>query len=111
MNSAAKIITNRQVGVRSYWFSLALSPYQWAINGLIFSILLSSLFVVIVTNEARINFQNLEQAHSQQDQLKTQYGQLVLEKSTLLTQARIEKLAQNQLQMSLPKAKKMVVLK
>lgn len=111
MNSAAKVITREYTGTRLSWLSLAASPYQWVINGLIFSIMLSSLFVVIVTNEARINFQNLQHAQTQQDQLKTQYGQLVLEKSTLLTQARIEELAQSKLQMSAPKTQKMVVLK
>lgn len=111
MNSAAKVITRQYTGTRLSWLSLTASPYQWVVNGLIFLILLSSLLVVIVTNEARVNFQNLQHAQSQQDQLKTQYGQLVLEKSTLLTQARIEELAQSKLQMTAPKTKKMVVLK
>lgn len=111
MNSAARLL-NEQVIERSWSFSVvSSSPLQWIVNGLLLAILLSSLAIVYVTNQTRSYTQQLQTMQQTQDAVHEQYGQLLLERSTLATGARIEQIAQQKLSMETPKLRKVVVIK
>lgn len=54
-----------------------------------------------------IQYQNLQQV---QQQYQVQYGRLLLEQSAWSTQSRIQRIAQNKLNMTMPVAKKIVMV-
>jgi cell division protein FtsL len=110
MNSAAKLI-NEQVVIGGWsWSFVKVSTYQFSINMLLTGLLFSALSVVYVTNMSRNYTQQAEHSLHSQNTMQVEYGQLLLEKSTLSSQARIEKLAKKQLNMQIPKTKQVIVV-
>ena len=110
MNSAARALNNGFSITRINWISIANTPYQWAVQCFIMLILISGLAQVIVSNNTRDLYQQVQAAQSAQDKLQVQYTQLTLENSTLLTQARIEQQAHDRYGMKQPKKKELLVL-
>jgi cell division protein FtsL len=63
-----------------------------------------------MTNANRSLNATLQQTFVERDQLHKEWERLLLEKSTLLMQARIQTLAENQLDMVVPEGKAVVVI-
>ncbi len=62
----------------------------------------SSLGVVFSTHQARLLFVELQGLQKVRDEMNTQWGRLQLEQSTWATHGRIEKIANNKLEMVIP---------
>lgn len=62
----------------------------------------SSLGVVFSTHQARLQFVELQGLQKVRDEMNTQWGRLQLEQSTWATHGRIEKIANNKLEMVIP---------
>lgn len=90
MQSDAKARTAR----RAHWW--------WAIAALWLVNLVSALVVVGVTQQVRQDIGQLEQLRRESAELEVQWGQYLLERSTLASYARVEKKAREQLNMKVP---------
>lgn len=101
MNAAARLFNEGQLS-RSWVISLFFTRFQFWLCALIFVVLFSALSLVYVTNLSR----SLRALHAQQmiefDHLHVQWGQLLLEKSSLTRQSRLQEIAYEKLQMSMP---------
>jgi cell division protein FtsL len=109
MNAAARLL-NQGALSRSWVISLFLSRFQFVLFSCVFAILISALGLVYMTNATRSLNANLQQTLSERDRIHIQWGQLLLEKSSLLMQARIQVLAQDKLNMVIPEGKAVVVI-
>lgn len=77
----------------------------WLLN------IVSALAVVSVTQEVRKNIGELEQLRLESAQLKVQWGQYLLEQSTLASFSRVERQAEERLGMQIPSAEQIVLVK
>ena len=68
------------------------------------AVLASSLGVVYGKQQARNRFNELQKLTTQRDDLDIEWGQLQLEQSTWATQSRVERVAQEELDMRTPAA-------
>lgn len=75
------------------------------------AVLASAVGVAYAKHEARKLFVELQQLYAVRDALDVEWGQLQLEQSTWATDARIERLAHQQLHMRRPPAEAVVVIK
>jgi cell division protein FtsL len=82
-----------------------------ALAGLWVLILISALAVSYSVHEARRLTATSQQLQAEQDRLQTEWGQLLLERSTWGSYARVERLAREQLEMKLPEKDERVVVK
>ena len=78
---------------------------------LIVAILISSFAVVCVKDMNRRLFSELQSSQTSYNQLTVKRGQLLLEQSTWGTPARVQQVAQTQLQMRLPSSAKIVMVR
>lgn len=62
----------------------------------------TALGVIYTAHRSRELFRTLEQARRDQNEIQIEWRQLLLERSTLSAHARVEEIAGQQLQMSLP---------
>jgi cell division protein FtsL len=93
---------------RNHWFSL--SETNVVISCLSFLILCSAFGVIYFKDLNRrsfIEYQNLQQARQQYE---VEWGKLLLEQSTWSTQARIQEVAEQQFNMTLPRLDDVVLL-
>lgn len=109
MNAAARLL-NQGALSRGWVVSLFLTRFQMTLFILIMAILFSALGLVYVTNSARSINANMQQLLMERDHLHVQYGQLLLEKSTLLMQARIQTVAEDRLGMVMPEGESLVMI-
>ena len=65
-------------------------------------LLVSAVGVVWAKQQSRNQFVELQRLEKERDQLDTEWGQLRLEQSTLVTYGRIEKIAREELHMVVP---------
>jgi cell division protein FtsL len=70
---------------------------------LLIAVVLSALSVVTSQHKARKLYVDLQQEKDSAQKIEVEWGQLQLEQSTLVTLARIEKIATQRLQMQHPK--------
>jgi cell division protein FtsL len=75
------------------------------------ALIASSLAVVIITYESRVDFNHLEDLRREQNKLQVILGQYLLEESTWASFNRIEKIASERLQMKVPKAERIIMIK
>jgi cell division protein FtsL len=75
------------------------------------ALIASSLAVVVVTYESRAEFNYLEDLKREQNKLQVILGQYLLEESTWASFNRIEKIASERLQMQVPKAERIIMIK
>lgn len=71
-------------------------PLMWCV------LLISAVGVVWAKQQSRNQFVELQRLEKERDQLDTEWGQLRLEQSTLVTYGRIEKIAREDLHMVVP---------
>lgn len=84
---------------------------QWAVLGCLLAILGSAVTVVFLAQQSRLLFGELEFSRKLQYQLDSQWNRLILERSTLLSPAHVERVAHKKLGMSLPPPEEVVVVK
>lgn len=84
---------------------------QWAMVGCLLAILGSAVTVVFLAQKTRLLFGELESARKLQYQLDSQWNRLILERSTMLSPANVERVAKQKLGMSLPAPREVVVVK
>lgn len=82
----------------------------WLFLGLTLLTLFSSLFVVFAAYENRLAYAELRKLEQQQIQYEVEWGQLLLERSTLASPNRIEKIARESLQMQVVSPKQVKVV-
>ena len=109
MNAAARLFNQGQLS-RSWVISLFLTGFQFWLCILIFTVLFSALSLVYVTNLSRSLHAWQAQQTIESDRLHVQWGQLLLEKSSLTRQSRLQDIAHEKLQMSTPDAQHQVVI-
>jgi cell division protein FtsL len=81
-----------------------------AIAALWVAVLASSLGVVYAKHEARSRFNELQKLTLQRDELDIEWGQLQLEQSTLATHSRVERMARDDLHMSIPQVNELRIV-
>jgi len=109
MNAAARLY--HQGGLsRSWVFSILWARLEFSLFALIFSVLMSALSLIYVTNSVRGLNAGMQQSLIEHDQLHIQQGQLLLEKSTLMMQAHIQKVAEKNLEMVVPDTKTVIMV-
>ena len=109
MNTAARLLT-QGVLPRSRVISVFVDKSQLSVLAVAISVLLSALCVIYMTNTTRSLTANLQQTFAERERLHVQWGQLLLEKSTWIMQARIQNLAEGKLGMLIPDGKSVVVV-
>lgn len=83
---------------------LALSAGNLLLGLLLLAVLITAGVVVSVKDMNRRLFSDLQNLQQTRDELTIEHGQLLLEQTTWSTQARIQAIAQEQLQMVIPTA-------
>lgn len=101
MNAAAKVINQGNL-FNGQLAKMHMSKSFYFLFVLMVAILISALAVIYSTNSYRSTFSMVEQEEQQTHVLQLQWGQLLLEQSSLATPARVEELAVKQLKMTLP---------
>jgi cell division protein FtsL len=109
MNAAARLL-NQGVLSRGWVISIFLHRSQMPLVVVAFGVLMSALSVIYITNNVRSLNANIEQTLIERQQLHVQRGQLLLEKSTWIMQARIQHVAEGKLGMMIPDHKSVVVV-
>jgi cell division protein FtsL len=109
MNAASRMF-NQGVISRGWAFSFLLARTQLSILFLSVAVLASALSIVYVTNMSRGYNAGVQQALTENDQMHVQWGQLLLEKSTWMTQAHVQKVAEDKLGMAFPDSKSIVII-
>ncbi|MBL4647493.1 MAG: cell division protein FtsL [Gammaproteobacteria bacterium] len=109
MNAASKALAQTSLN-RGHLFSIILSPQLIITSLLAVAIFLSGLTIVYNKNIYRDLFIQLHSQQQQTDNLQTTWSQLLLEQSTWSRQARIQRIANQQLNMFLPSAKNVVII-
>jgi len=110
MNAAARLFNQGELS-RGWVVSIFFTRFQYSIGVMILFIVVSALSLIYVTNCTRSLNANLHQLSLEQDHLQITRGQLLLEKSSLTMQARIQTLAERQLNMVVPDGKSVIVVK
>lgn len=110
MNAAARLFNQGELS-RGWVVLIFFTRFQYSLCILIACILLSALSLIYVTNSTRCLNANLHQLALEHDRLQVEQGQLLLEKSSLTMQARIQQVAEHQLNMIMPEGKSVIVIK
>ncbi|MFY7698503.1 MAG: cell division protein FtsL [Legionella sp.] len=108
MNAAAKVIHQSNL-FSGHLSDIRLSKKLYIRLFLMFGVLLSALAIVYMTNLHRMRFSQLEHAEQVAQQLQLQWGQLLLERASLATPARVQQLASEKLGMILPENKQVIM--
>jgi cell division protein FtsL len=109
MNAAARMF-NQGALSRGWAVSFLLERAQLSSMVIVISILTSALSMVYVTNMTRSLNAGLQQTHAERDHMHVQWGQLLLEKSTWMMQARVQQIAEDKLGMVFPDNKSVVIV-
>ncbi len=109
MNAAARLL-NQGALSRGWVMSVFLNRTQVILFALIVVTVMSALSVVYVTNTARTLNAGIQQTLTERDRLHIQWGQLLLEKSTWVMQARVQNIAEGKLGMMVPDHKSVVIV-
>lgn len=96
-----KKISNAPVVTRKFWVMFTL-----LLGGITFS----ALGVVLTTFNGRHLLNDLQKMEQQRNNLQVEWGQLLLEQSSLVTQGKVEDMAISQLDMEVPSMEHVVVL-
>lgn len=109
MNAAGRLVSQSSVS-KTWVLSVVLARMQMSTLILTLAVLTSALSMVYITNVARGLNANLQQSLVEHDRLQVQWGQLLLEKSTLTMQARVQQTAENKLDMVVPDSQSVVII-
>lgn len=87
-----------------------MNPRLLGLGVLFLVVLMSALGVVYGKHHSRSLFMDLQVENAERDRLNVEWGQLQLEQSTWATHGRIEEMARDRLDMTLPDARSTVIL-
>ncbi len=80
------------------------------LSGLSFAVLVTALGVVVARHEARAQHQILQVLQSERDAYAVEWGRLQLELGSQATHGRIAKMAEDNLQMEIPRSGETVLV-
>jgi cell division protein FtsL len=110
MNAAARLvhqgILSRHIAFVGLW-----SKQQFVICLLTLSVLVSAFCMIYVTYAARMLHAANQHELVERDRLTVQYSQLLLERSTLMGQSRVQHIAESRLNMIVPDQQSVVIIK
>ena len=109
MNAAARAINESNI-FSGHLADMRLSKEMGMVLCIFLVVLVSAWLVVYTTNEHRSSFSQSQRIEQQMHQLQLQWGQLLLEQASLATPARVEALAMEKLEMTLPADKQIFIL-
>lgn len=109
MNAAARLV-HQGVLSRHLVLTHRLTRSQVAVMILALGVLFSAVGIIYVTHMSRMLYANFQHDVIEQDRLHIARGQLLLERSTWMMQARIQQIAENKLDMIIPDHKSVVVV-
>jgi cell division protein FtsL len=109
MNAAARLLSQGSLS-RGWVLSVILTRVPFTVLTLIAAVLVSALSVVYVTNTTRSLNANIQQTLAERNHLHIQWGQLILEKGTWIAPARVQKIAEEQLEMTALDSKSVVIV-
>ncbi|RDI44769.1 cell division protein FtsL [Aquicella lusitana] len=101
MNAAARLVHQGAL-TRHLVFTYLLTRRQIAMLMLTLAVLMSALSMIYVTHTTREMYASYQHNLAEQNRLHVQRGQLLLERSTWMMQARIQKMAEEKLGMVIP---------
>ena len=109
MNAAARLVHQNVIShylIRTHF----LTRQQIAMATLTLAVLLSALGIIYVTHVTRILHAAYQRNLVEQDALHIKQGQLLLERSTWMMQARIQQTAESKLGMVIPEQKSVMIV-
>lgn len=109
MNAAVKALTNRTMSLWS--ISIQLSRQQIRVLILAILVLFSAFGLIYLKDMNRRLMIQYEMMQSDQEELHNQWTKLLLEKSALASQYNIAQTANQKLQMTMPAADKVVMIR
>jgi cell division protein FtsL len=109
MNAAGRLVHQGILTRHRTWVHV-LTYRQLTLILLALAVLFSALGVIYMTEETRDLQATYQQHLREQDHLHLERGQLLLERSTWMMQARIQQIAENQLGMIIPNHKSVVIV-
>ncbi len=112
MNAAARALTQGIVVATSpaQLRALALSRQAMMTLALLFSIVISALSIITLSDCNRKMVGELASLQQDRNQIQTQYGQLLLEKNTWVAPSRVEKSAKQDEGLVFPNAQQIVYI-
>jgi len=78
---------------------------------LFFSVLASAVGVIYSKHESRKLFVQLQNLYREKDRMDIEWGRMQLEQSTWATHSKIEKIARTRLEMKIPSADSVVIIR
>lgn len=109
MNAAARLV-HQGVISRHLVLTHLLTRQQIALVLIGMGVLLSALSIIYVTQVTRVMHATYQHNLVEQSRLQVARGQLLLERSTWMMQARVQQIAENQLGMMVPNHKSVVII-
>ena len=109
MNTAARSL-NQSVVTPKKLLQFIASRSQWAFFVLLLAVIISALSVIYMTNNTRQLNSQLQHQQIVEQQLNTQWGQLLLEKGSWQSQSRVAEIATASLNMVVPSVKQYVLV-
>lgn len=109
MNAAARLVHQGAITKQLIYVQF-LTRKQLGMMFLSLLVLISSLSVIYVTHLSRELNAAYEQSVAEKNHLRVERGQLLLERSTLMVQARIQQFAEKKLGMVIPEYQSVVVV-
>ena len=110
MNAAARLV-HQNVLSRHLVLTYLLSRQQIGVALLALMVLMSALGMIYMTHVTRLMQATYQHYLVDQDRLHVEQGQLLLERSTLMMQSRIQQVAETQLDMVLPNHQSVVIIR
>lgn len=109
MNTAVRKVNNSIITPKRL-LALITNKSQILFIVMLSAVVLSALSVVYTTNEARMITTELQRAQNHQTELNTQWGQLLLEKSSWKSETFVAQVAKNHLDMVAPRNKHYILV-
>ena len=109
MNTAVRKVSDSIITPKRL-LTLMTNKSQMLFIVLLSAVVLSALSVIYATNEARMMNTELQRAQNHQTELNTQWGQLLLEKSSWKSQTFVAQVAKNHLHMVVPSNKHYILV-
>jgi len=109
MNAAARLV-HQNVLSRHWVLTQWLSKQQSMVACLIFAVAMSALGTIYVTQVNRDLHATWQHSLLEAEHLRIEHGQLLLERSTWMMQARTQQIAETKLGMVLPDHKSVVIV-
>lgn len=109
MNAAARLVHQNGISKQLVWTNMLSFNNVGAVL-LVFAILLSALSTIYITQMTREANAAYQRGELDYDRLQVERGQLLLERSTLMMQTRVQQVAERKLGMILPDHKKTIIV-